>query len=84
MKEGVVPSLLLPKVHYQLFRLADIQEEVVVLTPAGQALYLFQIGFFIVICDQAHHSCVVSKLNDGVGIKCGDTVVCTRSTAGGS
>ncbi len=26
IKRGIVPSLLLPKVHYQLFSLADVQE----------------------------------------------------------
>lgn len=43
-KGGVVPSLLPPKVLYQLFSLADIQEEVAVLTLVGQVLY------FHVIC----------------------------------
>ncbi len=66
VKEVVVPPLLLPKVHYQLLSLADVQEKVVILTPAGQALFFLQVGLFIVICDQANHSCVVSKLDDGV------------------
>ncbi len=65
-KGGVVPPLLLPKVHNQLLSLADVQGEVVVLTPAGQVLYLLQVNLFIVICDQVHHSCVVRKLGDGV------------------
>ncbi len=34
LKGSIVPSLLLPKVHHQLLSLADVQKEVVVLTPA--------------------------------------------------
>lgn len=40
-------------------------------------LYFFQVGLFIVICDQAHYSCVVSNL-DGVGVEGGYTVVCVQ------
>ncbi len=35
VKGSVVPSLLPPKVHYQLLSLSDVQKEIVVLTPAG-------------------------------------------------
>ncbi len=35
--------MLLPKVHYHLLCFANIQEEVVVLTPAGQGLYLLNL-----------------------------------------
>ncbi len=44
LKVGIVPSLLLPKVHYQLLSLADGHKEGVVLTPAGQALYLLYLS----------------------------------------
>ena len=33
INRGVVPSLLLPRIQYQLLSLGDIQEQVVVLTP---------------------------------------------------
>ncbi len=78
IKRGVVSPLLPPKVHCQLLSLSNNQEEVVVLTPAGQVLYFLQVGLFTVICDQAHHSCVISKLDDGVGVECGYTVVCVQ------
>ena len=36
-----------------------------------------KVGLFIVFCDQAHHSCVVSKL-DYVGVKSGYKVMCIQ------
>ena len=49
---------------------------VVALTPVGQVLYFFQVGLFIVVYDQAHHSCVVSKLDDMVLELKGTTQLC--------
>ncbi len=37
-----------------------------------------------VICNQAHHSCVVSKLDDSVGVESGYTVVCVQGVQQGS
>lgn len=31
----------------------------------GQVLYFLQISLFIVICHQVHHSCIISKCDDG-------------------
>ncbi len=57
----------------QLLGLADIQKEVAVLTPESQALYFLHGGL-----------CIVIKLDHGVWVESGYTVVYTRSTAGGS
>lgn len=46
-----------------------------------QVLHFIQVGLFIVICDQAHHSCDVSKLDDGVGVKRLDSHACTWRSA---
>ncbi len=70
--------LLLPKVHYQLLSLADVQKEVVVPTPAGQTLNLYQVGLFIVICDQLHH-----KLDNSVWVESGYTVMCVQGVQQG-
>ena len=63
-----------PVVHDQLLCLAHIEEEVVVLAPHCQLSDL-PIGCLIVLGDQAYHCCVVSKLNDGVGVVFGPAVV---------
>ena len=56
-----------------LLCLAHIEGGVVVLAPHCQVSYL-PIGC-LVVGDQAYHCCVVSKLNDGVGIMLGHAVV---------
>ena len=56
-----------PVVHDQLHCLVHIEGEVVVLAPHCQFSDL-PIGCLIVVGDQAYHCCVVSKLNDGVGV----------------
>ena len=57
-----------PVVHDQLLCLAHIEGEVVVLATHCQVSDLLPIGCLIVIDDQAYHCCVISKLNDGVGV----------------
>ena len=54
--------------HDQLFCVAHIEGEGVVLAPHCQVSDLLSIGRLIVVSDQAHRCCVVSKLNDGVGV----------------
>lgn len=39
------------------------------MTPADQVLYLCHVGLFSVIFDQANYSCVISKCDDGAGVK---------------
>lgn len=38
IKKGVIPSLFFPRVYYHLLSFAVIQEEIIVLAPAGQFL----------------------------------------------
>ena len=47
----------------------------VVLAPHCQVSDLLPIGCLIVVGDQAYHCCVISKLNDCVGVVLGHAVV---------
>lgn len=77
----LIPPLLLPKLHYHLFSLANVLEEVIVMIPVRKLFYFFQTCLFIVITDQLLHSCVNSKLDDKVGPKSWYTVyLCTGHT----
>ncbi|KAK6290915.1 hypothetical protein J4Q44_G00386850, partial [Coregonus suidteri] len=64
-----------PVVQNQLLCLDHVEGEVVVLAPHGQVSVLLPIGCLIVVSDQAYHRCVVSKLNDGVGVVLSHAVV---------
>jgi hypothetical protein len=57
------------------YSLAHIEGEVVVLALHCQVSDLLPIGCLIAVGDQAYHCCVVRKLNDGVGVMFGHTVV---------
>ena len=83
MYEGVLGPPV-PVVHNQLLCLADIEEEVVVLAPHCQVTDLLPIGCFIVVGDQANHRCVISKLNDGVGVVHGNAVICEQGEQEGT
>ena len=72
--DGGMLVTLFPVVHDQLLCLADIEGEVVVLVPHCKVTDLLPIGCHIV-SDQAYHRCVVSKLNDSVGVVRGHTVM---------
>lgn len=69
IQRDLIPPLLLPKLHYHLFSLANVPEEVVIMIPVRQLLCFLQTCLFIVITDQLLHSCVNSKLDDKVGPK---------------
>ena len=64
-----------PIVSDQLLFLAGIEGEVVVLAPHCQFSDLLPIGRLIVVSDQAYHCCVVSKLNDSVGVAFGHLIM---------
>ena len=47
----------------------------IVTAPHCQVSDLLPIGYLIVVGDQAYHRCVVSKLNDGIGVVLGHAVM---------
>ena len=62
---GVFYSLSLPVVHDQHLYFADVEKQVVVLTPRCRGSDLLSVGLLIVASDQAYDGRVISKLNDG-------------------
>lgn len=60
---GVVPLLPLPEVHNQLLGLTDIQGDTVNLAPSYELLHFVNVGSLVVVRDEVHKNCVVSKLN---------------------
>jgi hypothetical protein len=72
-----------PIVHNQFLCLAYIEEEVVVLSPNCKVSNLLPIGCLIVVGDQPYHFCVISKLNDGVGVVLGHAVMSEQGIQGG-
>ena len=68
-------ALLFPVVHDQLLCLAHVEGEVVVLAPHCQISDLLPICCLIIVGEQAYHCCVVSKLNDDVGVMFGHAVM---------
>ena len=71
-------------VHNHLLCLEHAEGEVVVLAPHGQVSDLLPIGCFAIVGDQAYHCCVVSKLNDGVGVVPGHAVVVEQGVQEGT
>ena len=72
------------EVQDQLFSLAHIEVDVLVLPPYCQFSYHLPIGCLIVVGDQAYHCCVISKLNDGVGVVVGQAVMCEQGLQEGT
>ena len=64
-----------PVVHNHLLCLHRVEGEVVVLAPHDQVSDLLPIGCLIIDGDQAYYCCVLSKLNDAVGVVPGLAVV---------
>ena len=73
-----------PVVHNNLLCLDDVEGEVVVLAPHGQVSDLLPICCLIVVGDQAYHCCVISILNDGVGVMPGRAVMNEKGVQEGS
>ena len=72
---GVCSILFFPVVHNHLLPLEHYEGEIVVLAPHGQVSDLLLIGCLVVAGEQAYHSCVIGKLNDGVGVVLGHAVM---------
>ena len=59
----------------QLLCLDYVEGEVAVLATHCQVSDLLPIGCLIIVSDQSYHRCVISKLDDGVGVVHGHAVV---------
>ncbi len=57
-----------PEVNNNLLRLLHIQREIVVTAPPGQAAHLAPVVFLISVADETHHSRVICKFNEEVGV----------------
>ncbi len=57
-----------PEVNDNLFRLLHIQREIVVPAPPGQAAHLAPVVCLISVADETHHSRVIRKFNEEVGV----------------
>ncbi len=64
-----------PEVHHNLLCLTHIEEQVVCTTPFNQLCHFLSVGCFIIVADEAYHSCVIGKLDDVVGAELGNAVV---------
>ncbi len=71
-------SALSPVIHHQLLGLVDVEWEVVLLTPFSQGTHLLSVGRLIVVSDQAHHRCVISKFDDDIRDVCSCTAMCVQ------
>ncbi len=57
-----------PEVNDNLLRLLHIQREIVVTAPPGQAAHLVPVVCLISVADETHHSRVIRKFNEAVGV----------------
>lgn len=61
-------SARLPKVHDHLLGFIDVEDEVVLLAPQSQTLYLLPVCHLVLVGDEPHHCCVISELHYEVAI----------------
>ncbi len=71
---GVV-NRFYPEVHHNLFCLPNIEGQVVNTTPFSQLCHFLSVVRFIVVANETHHRCVISKLDDVVGAELGSAVM---------
>ncbi len=57
-----------PEVNNNLLCLLHIQREIVVTAPSGQVAHLAPVVCLISVVDENHHSCVIHKFNEEVGV----------------
>ncbi len=57
-----------PEVNNNLLHLLHIQREIVVTAPPGQAAHLAPVVCLISVADETHHSRVIRKFNEEVGL----------------
>ncbi len=57
-----------PELNENLLRLLHIQREIVVTAPPGQVAHLAPVVCLISVADENHHSHVIRKFNEEVGV----------------
>ncbi len=57
-----------PEVNNNLLRILHIQREIVVTAPSGQAAHLAPVVCLISVADETHHSRVIRKFNEEIGV----------------
>ncbi len=57
-----------PEVNNNLLCLLHIQREIVVTAPSGQVAHLAPVVCLISVVDETHHSRVIHKFNEEVGV----------------
>ncbi len=65
-------------VHHNLLCLTRIEGQVVCTTPFNYLCHFHSVGCFIIVADEAYHSCVIGKLDDVVGAELGNAIVSQR------
>lgn len=63
------------EVHQQLFNLAEVQLEAVLLTPRCQILHLLSVGCLVIVGAKTQHHHIIGKPYDGVGALFGSAVM---------
>ena len=79
----MLPRTKSPVVHSPLLCFADVEREIVVLTACCQVTDLLSIARLLAVSDEAHNGCVVSKVEQEVGVVPCSSHVGTRRTGGG-
>ncbi len=83
-KRSVGLLLSLPEVLDQLFSLAHIQRETVVLAPWCKSLYLIQVCGLIIVVNEAQNHSIISKFDDRCGAVRRHAVVCVERVEQGT
>ena len=74
----------IPLFHNHLLGLDHVEGEVVGFALHGQVSDLLPMGSLIVVGDQTFHCCIISKLNDGVGVMPGRAVMSEQGVQKGT
>ncbi len=72
---GVVSGVPPPEVHHNLLCLPHIEGQIVSATPFSQLCHFLSVVHFIVVADETYHCCVISELDDVVGVELCSAVV---------
>ncbi len=83
-KRSVGPLLTLSEVHKQLFSLAHIQRETVVLVPWCNSLYLIQVCGLIIVGNEAQNHSIISEFDNRCGAVRGHAVMCVERVEQGT
>lgn len=66
------------EINHSIFFLPYIEGQIICTIPLNKFCHFLSVECFFIVFDEAYHSCVIRKLDDGISAELSSAVVCQQ------